>query len=332
MIARRDFITLLGGAAAWPIAARAQQAQHMRRIGLLKSDNESNSASSKSLMRFVEELSNLGWTDGRNLRLDIRWAGANNNRMRMLAKELVDLRPDVIVVDSTPGTAALHRETQMIPIVFAAITDPVSNGFVASLSHPGGNITGFIFTEAELAGKRLELLTEIAPSVKRVAFMFNPATAPNSSTRYLPQLEAAARSLKVEPITAPIHNEAEIENVIHSLGREPRGGLVQMSDGGYLLAHRMPVMLSAAQNNVPAIYTQSIWASEGGLLTYGPDMGDINRRAAGYVDRILRGAKPEDLPIQLPVKFEMAVNVKASKAIGLAIPESILLRADEVIE
>jgi putative ABC transport system substrate-binding protein len=330
---RREFIALLGGAAAtWPLAARAQQGERMRRIGVLTSGAENNSASLRGLSGLEQGLSELGWIDGRNLRLDIRWAAANIDRMRMLAKELVDLRPDVILVDSTPGTAALQRETRTIPIVFASISDPVGNGFVASLPRPGGNITGFIFTEAEMAGKRLELLTEIAPSVKRVAVMFNPATAPSGSMRYLPEFEAAARSLKVEPIVAPIHSEAEIESVIHSLGREPRGGLVQMSDGGYLLAHRTPIILLAAQNNVPAVYTQSVWAREGGLLTYGPDTVDINRRAAGYVDRILRGAKPADLPVQLPVKFEMVLNARTARALGLTMPPSILLRADEVIE
>jgi putative tryptophan/tyrosine transport system substrate-binding protein len=329
---RRDFISLLGGATAWPLVARAQQADRVRRIGALVAGAENNSSSSKALAGLAQGLSDLGWIVGRNLLLEIRWAAAKFDRMQMLAKELVHLRPDVILVDSTPGTAALQRETRTIPIVFAAISDPVGNGFVASLSRPGGNITGFIFTEAEMASKRLELLTEVAPSIKRVVIMFNPATAPVGSMRYLPEFEAAARSLKVEPIAAPIHSEAEIETVIRSLGREPAGGLVQMSDGGYLLAHRTPIMSLAAQNNVPAVYTQSVWAREGGLLTYGPDIVDINRRAAGYVDRILRGVKPAELPIQLPIKFEMVLNAKTAKALGLTIPPSILLRADEVIE
>ena len=263
--------------------------------------------------------------------MDVRWAAGNVDRMRMFAKELVDLQPDVILASTTPATAALQRETRTIPIVFVNVADPVGAGFVASLPRPGGNITGFINIEAAMAGKWLELLTEIAPGVKRAAIMFNPDTAPCGGSYYLPSFEAAARSFKVEPITAPVHSDAEIETVMTSLGREPGGGLVVMPDG-FMFVHRAPIISLAARNNVPAVYSAPVFVRDGGLLSYGPDWADIFRRAASYVDRILRGAKPAELPVQLPVKFEMAVNLKTAKALGLTVPQSILLRADEVIE
>jgi putative ABC transport system substrate-binding protein len=228
-------------------------------------------------------------------------------------------------------TAAFQRETRTIPIVFLPVSDPVGDGFVAGLSHPGGNLTGFIFTEAEMVGKLLELLTEIAPGVKRVAAMFNADTAPSGGSYYLPKFEAAARSLKVAPIAAPVHSDDEIEAVITSLGREPRGGIVVMPES-FLLVHRAPIILLAARNNVPAVYWYAVNAKDGGLLSYGPNVLDMFRRSASYVDRILRGEKPADLPVQLPVKFEMVVNLKTAKALGLTVPQSILLRADEVIE
>ena len=220
----------------------------------------------------------------------------------MFAKELVDLQPDVILADATPATAALQRETRTIPIVFAVVSDPVGAGFVAGLPRPGGNITGFIIMEASMAGKWLELLTEIAPGIKRAAIMFNPDTAPGGGSYYLPSFEAAARSLKVEPIAAPVHSDAEIETVITSLGREPGGGLVVMPDT-FMIVHRAPIILLAARNNVPAVYSNRRFVRDGGLLSYGPDSVDIFRRSASYVDRILRGAKPADLPVQLPIKF-----------------------------
>jgi putative tryptophan/tyrosine transport system substrate-binding protein len=211
------------------------------------------------------------------------------------------------------------------------VTDPIGPGFVSSLPHPGGYITGFINIEAAMGGKWLELLTEIAPGVKRAAIMFDPDTAPGGGSNYLPSFEVAARSLKVEPIAAPVHNDAEIETVITSLGREPGGGLVIQADT-FMIVHRAPIILLAARNNVPAIYANSLFARAGGLLSYGPDQSDIYRRAAPYVDRILRGTKPADLPVQLPTKFEMALNVKTAKSLGLTVPQSILVRADEVIE
>jgi putative tryptophan/tyrosine transport system substrate-binding protein len=244
---------------------------------------------------------------------------------------LVDLQPAVILADATPQTAALQRETRTIPIVFVVVSDPIGSGFVAGLPRPGGNITGFTPWLPEMAGKWLQLLTEIAPAVMRVAAMFNPDTAPYVSPYYLPSFEAAARLLNVEPIAAPVRTDAEIEMVISGLGGEPGGGFVSMPDA-FTGAHRAPIISLAARNNVPAIYQGPIAVRDGGLLSYGTDLEDVYYRAAAYVDRILRGAKPADLPVQLPVKFGMAVNLKAAKALGLTVPQSILLSADEVIE
>jgi ABC-type uncharacterized transport system substrate-binding protein len=333
---RREFIALMGGAAAalsplWPLAARAQQPGRMRRIGVLMGSGENDPEAKATLSGFTQGLAELGWTDGRNLRTDVRWAASSVDRARMFAKELADLQPDVIFADSTPQTAALQRETRTIPIVFVNVSDPVGSGFVVGLPRPGGNITGFSNLEPSMGGKWLELLTEIAPTVKRAAIMFNPDTAPYARSYYLPSFEAAARSFNVAPIVAPVHNDAEIETVIASLGREPGGGLIAMPDV-FVQVHRAPIILLAARNNLPAVYAQSVFARDGGLLSYGPDQRDIFRRSASYVDRILRGAKPADLPVQLPIKFEMALNAKTAKALGLAVPPSILLRADEVIE
>jgi putative ABC transport system substrate-binding protein len=329
-IERRQFISALGGATvAWPLAVRAQQPDRMRRIGVLSGQDE---ASTKSMLSaLMRGLAELGWTFGQNLHVDVRWTAGDLDRARMLAKELVDLQPDVILAHNTPVVAALQRETRTIPIVFVIVVDPVGSGFVANLRRPGGNITGFINIEGAMAGKWLELLTEIAPDVKRVAAIFNPDTAPYVTSYYLPSFEDAARSHKVEPIVAPVHSEAEIETVIASLGRGPGGGLVVMPDS-HNVVHSTSIILTAARNNVPAIYVGRAWASDGGLLSYGPDEDDIFRRSASYIDRILRGAKPADLPVQLPVKFEMVVNAKTAKALGLTVPPSILVRADEVIE
>jgi putative ABC transport system substrate-binding protein len=328
---RREFIAGLGGVVAWPLAARAQQGERMRRVGVLMGFSETDPEAKPYITGFTQGLSELGWTHGRNLRMDVRWAAGNVDRMGALAKELVDLQPEVIIAHTTPVTAALQRETRAIPIVFANVADPVGAGLVASLPRPGGNITGFITQEKSLAGKWLELLTQIAPGVKRAAMIFNPNTAPDGGSYFLPSFEAAARSLKVEAITAPVRSDAEIETVITSLGREPRGGLVVMPDL-YINVHRAPIILLAARNNVPAVYFNTSFAREGGLLSYGPNEADIFRRSASYVDRILRGAKPPELPAQLPTNFEMVLNGKTAKALGLTVPPSIRHLADEVIE
>jgi putative ABC transport system substrate-binding protein len=326
---RRDFIAGLGGAAAWPLTARAQQGDRMRRIGYLTPLDEDDPLAKTSLSAFTQALAALGWTDGRKVRMDLRYAGGDNNRMRALAQELVGLQPDIIVTGGNRATAAVQRETRTIPIAFASGSDPVASGIVPGLNRPGGNITGFAALEPSLGGKWLELLSEIAPGLNRAAFMFNPDTPLASA--YMPSLETAARSLKVEPIIAHIHSDAEIETAIIALGREPGGGLVVIPDP-FTFAHRAPIISAAARSNVPAVFWPSDFAREGGLLSYGPDSVDSFRRAATYVDRILRGEKPGDLPVQFPTKFEMVVNLRTAKALDLAVPPSIRLRATEVIE
>jgi putative tryptophan/tyrosine transport system substrate-binding protein len=327
---RREFIAGLG-AAAWPLTARAQQGGRVGRIGVLMGADEDDPQRKGWLSAFTQGLAGLGWTGGRNLRVDVRWAGEDVDRMGIFAKELVDLQPDVIFSHTTPVTAALQRQTRTIPIVFTFVGDPEGEGFVAGLPRPGGNITGFIPQEASMAGKWVELLTEIAPGVKRVAAMFNPDTEPFVRRHFLPSFETAARSFNVVPIVEPIRSEAEIEKVMISLGREPGGSFVPMPDA-FVQVHRTLIILLAARYSVPGVYQLSLFAREGGLLSYGADGPDVFRRAASYVDRILRGAKPADLPVQLPVKMEMVVNLKTAKALGLTIPPNLLTIADEVIE
>jgi putative ABC transport system substrate-binding protein len=326
---RRDFITLLGGAAAWPFTARAQQRDRMRRIGVLSGLDETDPVSKTFFSAFTQALADLGWADGRNVRMVLRWYGEDINRARALAQELVSLQPDMIVTNGTVATLAVQQETRTIPIVFADGSDPVANGIVERLDRPGGNITGFATNEPTLGGKWLELLSEIAPGLKRATIMFNPDRAIASA--YMPSLETAARSLKVALITAPVHSDVEIEKAIIDLGREPGGGLVVLSDA-FTYTHIGPIISAAARNNVPAVYWLSAIARDGGLLSYGADRVDTFRRSASYVDRILRGDKPGDLPVQFPTKFEMAVNLKTAKALGLTIPPSIMLRATEVVE
>jgi putative ABC transport system substrate-binding protein len=291
---RREFIAALGSAAAWPMVARAQQGERIRRIGVLIPGDENDPLYKSRVPSFTQTLAGLGWTDGRNMRMDVRWAGSDINRIRALAKELVGLQPDIIVVTgSTLATVALQRETRTIPIVFANVGDPVYSGIVARLDRPGGNITGFAVFEDSLAGKWLGLLSEIAPRLKRAAIIFNPDTS-LFVTRYMPSFETAARSLKVVPIITPVHGDGEIETAIIALGREPGGGFVVLSDL-FMVAHRAQIILAAARNNVSAVYGASFYARDGGLLSYGPDQVDTFRRAASYVDRILRGAKPAEL-------------------------------------
>jgi putative ABC transport system substrate-binding protein len=326
---RRDFIAGLGGAAAWPVVARAQQGERVRRIGVLAPYDENDPEGKRRLSAFLHGVSDLGWIDRDNVQVDLRWAGADINRIRALARELVGLQPDILLALAVPATIALQRETRTIPIVFITVGDPVALGLVERLDRPAGNITGFGISEPSLGGKWLELLAEVAPGLKRAAIMFNPDTGPVSA--FMPSFETAARSLKLVPSTAHVHSDLEIETAIIALGGEPRGGLVVMPDI-FMTQHRVPIVLAAARNNVPAVYSQSAFVRDGGLMSYGVDRVDLFRRAASYVDRILRGAKPADLPVQLPIKYVMAVSLKAAKALGLTVPQSILLRADEVIE
>jgi putative ABC transport system substrate-binding protein len=286
MIRRREFITLLGGAAvALPLAARAQQAQRMRRIGVFMPGDENDPVGKTRLSALIQALADLGWTDGRNVRMDLRWGGDDINRIRELTQELVGLQPDIILTGTNVATAALQRETRTIPIVFAGLADPVATGLVPRLDRPSGNVTGFANKETTLGGKWVELLSEIAPGLKRTAIMFNPETFPTSL--YVPSFETAARSLKLVPTTAAVRSDVEIEKAIIALGREPGGGLVVTSDV-LMTAHRASIILAAARNNVPAVYTQSAFVREGGLLSYGPNplcRSNSTRREASGLTR-----------------------------------------------
>jgi putative ABC transport system substrate-binding protein len=328
---RREFLSVLGAAAASPIMARAQQTDRVRRLGILMGYAEGDTEAKALLLEFAQALSEFGWIEGRNLRVEIRWAPGRIDLMRTFAKELVSLQPDVILADSTPVTAALKHETTSIPIVFAAVADPVGSGFVESLPRPGGNITGFSSLETSMAGKWLELLTEIAPGTKRAVMIFNPDTAPYTKSYVLPSFEAAARLRKIDSIAAPVHSDAEIERVITALGREAGDSLLGLPDN-FVEIHRALIISLAARSKVPAVYQTPVIARDGGLLSYGANFADIFRRSARYVDSILRGAKPSDLPVQLPTKYLMVINLKTATALGLTVPPSILLSADEVIE
>jgi putative tryptophan/tyrosine transport system substrate-binding protein len=328
---RREFITLIGGAAvAWPLAVRSQPSEKTRRVGVLYAFTETGPEGQAWDAAFRKRIDELGWIDGSTVRIDNRWGAGSVDRMQLFAKELVRLKPDVLVAVTTPATAALQAETHTIPIVFAVVSDPVGSGFVASLAKPGGNITGFINIEASLSGKWLELLRQMAPSVSRVGFLFNPQTA-SYARYYLDTFRSAAATLKVEPIDVPVHSAAEIEATMTKLGRESDAGMIVMPDT-FTVINRDTICSLAERYRMPAIYPFRIFAAAGGLLSYGIDLADLLRGAATYVDRILRGAKPEELPVQLPTKFEMIINLKAAKTIGLTMPPSLVIAADEVIE
>ena len=327
---RREFLTLFGGAAvALPFATRAQQAERMRRIGVLMgvADDREGQARLTALKQGLQE---LGWTDGRNVQIETRFGGADAARIRAHAAELVALAPDVIVGQTTPVIRALRQATNSIPIIMAAINDPVAQGFVSSLAHPDGNITGFTFIDFEMVGKWLEMLKEAAPSVSHAVLMFNPDTSPHYYA-YLRSFEAVARSIAVEVTAAPVRDTAEAEEAIAKLGREPGGGLIVPPDA-FTIVHDQLLVRLAQQHRVPAVYSYRISAAQGGLMSYGPDPFDNFRRSASYVDRIFKGAKPADLPVQQPTKFELIINLKTAKALGLTIPALLLGRADEVIE
>ena len=328
---RRTFIVGLGGAAAWPLAARAQQAAAARRIGVLMGYAESDPTGQSRLKTFVKSLQELGWSGDRNVLIEVRWTAAHPEHTQRFAKELVALQPDVIVSNTTPVTAALQRETGTIPIVFAVVSDPVGEGFTASLSQPGGNITGFIDYEGSIAGKWLGLLKEIEPRLVRAAIMFNPGTAAGGGSYFAGPFEAAARSLAITPLATPVRSNADIEAAISALGREPGGGLVMMGDS-FMAVHRAAFIAQAARSKIPAVYPSRYYSTDGGLLSYGPDFLDLFRQVAPYVGRILKGAKPSELPVQVPTKFELVINLKTAKALGLAIPSGVLAIADEVIE
>jgi putative ABC transport system substrate-binding protein len=330
-VKRREFIALLGGAAAWPLAARAQPADHARRVGVLANVGESDPEAQTMMAALHQALGQLGWVDGRNLRIDHRWGAGNAGRTAALAKELVALQPDVIVGYTTPAVMALQKETATIPIVFVQISDPIGAGFITNLAHPGGNITGFSNFESSMGGKWAEMLKEIAPGTKRVALLFNPETAPYVTRYYQEPFERAASSFGMKPSANPVHDVRELENTIAALGSGPAGGLIVMPDS-FNIVHRDRIIDAAARHRVPAIYPYLFAVKEGGLMSYGIDQVDLFRRAAGYVDRILKGEKPADLPVQAPIKFELAINLKTAKALDLIVPPTLLAPADEVIE
>jgi ABC-type uncharacterized transport system substrate-binding protein len=329
MIGRRQFFTLLGGVAAWPLAAGAQQ-ERMRRIGFLQGLAESDPEAQARTAAFRQELEALGWTEGRNIRTDYRFAGGNAARVHAYAAELVNLSPDLIVAHSSPVVAALKQATSTIPIVIAVVNDPLGQGFVTSLARPGGNITGFAFVEFPMVGKWLELLKEMTPGVRRVALMFNPQTAPYYAI-YLREFRTVPAMPASELAAAPVRDEAEIEAAITAISREPAGGLIAAADP-FIVAHRALIMRLAQHHRLPAVYGLRQFVAEGGLMSYGPDTVDIVRRSASYVDRILKGASPADLPIQQPTKFELAINLKTAKSLALDVPLLLQQRADEVIE
>jgi putative tryptophan/tyrosine transport system substrate-binding protein len=328
-VKRRTFITLLGGtAAAWPLATRAQQSGRTRQITVwMGRGNDSEGLRNSSAFR--QELQALGWADGRTVRTDYRWVTGDIDRAR-LAKEVVEQQPDVIVIETTPGVAALSRESRTIPMVFVNVSDPIGSGFVANLARPGGNITGFMSNEPTLGGKWPELLKEIAPAVARVGFLFNPDTA-SYAEAFLRQAENAARSLGMELTAAHARNEVEIDHAIATLGSSPGGGLIVLPETTTNTRSQF-IIAMAARYRLPAIYAYPYQATGGGLISYGVDLADLFRGAATYVDRILRGEKPADLPVQAPARFRLVVNLKTANALGLTVPTATLLRADEVIE
>jgi putative tryptophan/tyrosine transport system substrate-binding protein len=331
-VKRRAFITLLGSAAASPLAAHAQQGERMRLIGVLMAYAESDSTAQSWLAAFRAALAKLGWTEGSNLRIELRWSAADADRMRTLAKELVDLRPNAIFGVTTPAIGALARETRTIPIVFAGVSDPIGAGYVDNLARPGGNITGFMSGNGDpaLGGKWVELLKQIAPRTVRVALLFNPATAVPLQS-FMPSIQAAASSFAVQVSAAPVHGKDEIEGVIAAQARDPGGGLIVMPDV-FNDVNRELIIALAARYSVPTIYFNRFFSEPGGLISYGDVRSEQFRLAAGYIDRVLKGEKPADLPVQVPTKFELIINLKTAKALGLTIPDKLLATADEVIE
>ena len=327
---RREFITLLGGAAVWPLAARGQPADHMRRIGWLHAFPESDPAAQAQAVAFRQGMEKLGWNVGRNLAIDYRWGAFNAERARVIAADLLKLDPDVIVSSGTPGALAFQQITRTVPVVFAIVNEPVTQGIVQSLAHPGGNITGFAYMEPTIGPKWVELLREIAPHVSRIAFMFNLDANPQSRLFYQ-SIEAAAPKFAVQAVMVPVRVRGDVEQAIPAMAHEPGGGLIIAADA-FNHTNRKLIIELAASHRLPAIYGIFSTAAEGGLIYYGVDVVDQFQRAAGYVDRILHGAKPADLPVQLPTKFSLTINGKTAKVLGLTVPDKLLVAADEVIE
>ena len=332
MLSRRAVLRAVSaGLIAAPLTARAQQVARIRRIGLLIPFAESDLEAQTQIAAFLEALQVLGWSEGRNVRFDYRWAPQGTARIRASAKELVELQPDVILTRTTPATSALKDETHTIAIVFVVVSDPVGDGLVASVARPGGNVTGFTNVDASLGGKWLQLLKEIAPRLKRIAFMFDPRMAPGGGAFYRRLIEDAAPSIGVQVIATPVHDAADIRRAIEEFARASNGGIVVLPDVTTINSRRATISL-VAQHHLPTIYPTDYFAKEGGLISYGADYLDLYRKSASYVDRILRGAKPTELPVQGPIKFQLAINLKTAKALGLTIPPALLSQADQVIQ
>jgi putative tryptophan/tyrosine transport system substrate-binding protein len=326
---RREFISLVGGVAAWPLTARAQQPDRMRRIGVLLSDAAEDLEGQARLAAFVQALQQLGWTDGRNVRVDTRWGAADADRYHKYAAELVALAPDVLVATTTPAVAALQQATRTLPIVFAAVVDPVGAGFVTNLAQPGGNTTGFALYEYGISGKWLALLKEIAPNVTRAAIARDPSTA--SGIGQLGALQAVAPSLGIELTPVDVRDESELERAVTLFARRPNGGII-ITASPTARMKREKVIALVAQHRLPTIYPFRYFISAGGLVCYGPNVIEQYRLAADYVSRVLKGEKPADMPVQAPTKYELVINLKTAKALGLTVPPTLLARADEVIE
>ena len=326
---RRDFITVVGSAAVWPLAARAQQTERMRRIGVLMFYEEDDPRSMLRVGAFLEVLQRLNWIKGDNVQIDIRWGAADMARSRSYVAELLALAPDIIVSHGSPATAALQEATRTLPIVFVNVTDPVGAGYVASLARPGGNATGLSYVEYGISGKWLELLKEIAPRVTRAAVLRDPSLA--LGTGQLGAIQSVAPSLRIEITPIDVRDAGEIERTITDFARAPNGGLIVSAAAGGL-AHRKLIITLAAQHKLPTVYFQSSFVEDGGLISYGPETVDGFRKAALYVDRILKGERPADLPVQAPTKYELAINLKTAKTLGLVMPPAVLGRADEIIE
>jgi putative ABC transport system substrate-binding protein len=319
-----------GAAASWPLAANAQQPERMRMIGVLTGFAESDPVGQPWLATFGDALAKLGWTEGNNLRIELRWGADDADRIGTLAKELVNLRPNAILGLTQPVIVALARETQTIPIVFELVADPIGLGFAGSLAHPGGNITGFASYDGPIGGKWVGLLKEIAPRTVRMAVLFNPTTSVPIQL-FMPSIQATASTFAIEASAAPVHAKDEIEGVIVRQARNPGGGLIVMPDV-FTTANRDLIIALAVRYGVPVMYYNRLFLESGGLISYGPDFAEQFREAAGYIDRILKGAKPADLPIQQPTKYELAINLKTAKALGLTLSSGLLSIADEVIE
>jgi len=329
MIGRREFIRLLGSVAACPLAARAQQSDRVRHIAVLVASAEHETDIQERLAGFRQGLERLGWSEGGNIRIDIRFAAGQADRYPTLVRELVSRKPDVILAQSPPIAVTFQRETRTIPIVFTSVSDPIGAGLVTSLARPGGNLTGVLQYEAGIAGKWLAMLKEIAPGLERAALLCNPSTT--AYDYWLQAARTAAHALAVELVPTPVVSAADIEQAIASFAHVPNGGLLLPPDATTII-HRDVIIALAARHRVPAVYSLRVFVSAGGLMAYGTNQVEQFRQAASYVDRILRGAKPADLPVQVPTKYETTLNLKAAKAIGLEVPASLLVRADEVIE